>query len=51
MVIFLLSCGTAEVETPVELEPAPIPQMDAVSLLTRASLDLRGVRPTVEEIE
>ena len=36
------------VQTPTEDEAAP--EMDAVNLLIRASLDLRGVRPSVAEI-
>jgi hypothetical protein len=55
--IWILACGgpgVAEpplVEAPVSDEPAEVLHMDATALLTRASLDLRGVRPSVEEIE
>lgn len=44
MVLSLLSCDTAP-------ETGDIPQMSAVEWIERASLDLRGVRPTTEEIE
>lgn len=37
-------------DTPVA-EPATTVHMDAMNLLIRASLDLRGVRPSLEEIE
>lgn len=51
-----LACRTDElpVETPDAEAPVAdvvIEEMSAVDLLTRASLDLRGVRPTVAEIE
>jgi hypothetical protein len=32
-------------------EPEEIPHMDAVELLTRTSLDLRGIRPTTDEFQ
>ena len=41
----LVSCSTTSEET-----PAVPPQMDAVSALTRISIDLRGVRPTADEV-
>lgn len=41
----LVSCGTTADEA-----PAAPPQMDATSALTRISIDLRGVRPTAEEL-
>ena len=43
--VTLLACVSAP--TP----EAEVPEMSAVDLLERASLDLRGVRPTVAEIE
>jgi len=47
----LLACDPA-VDTPVELiEPATAPDLDPAVLLTRASLDLRGVRPTLDELD
>lgn len=42
--VILLACADPP-------EVAETPEMGAVDLLERASLDLRGVRPTVEEIE
>jgi hypothetical protein len=45
MVILLLACATPE-PTPV----AAIPEMSATDALIRASLDLRGVRPSVDEL-
>ena len=55
--ILFLSCAQplpvddAEVAEVVETQPVAIEHMSAVALLTRASLDLRGVRPTLDEIE
>lgn len=45
LLVSAAACGPAPEEAPV------VPEMDAVSLLTRASLDLRGVRPDPTEIE
>ncbi|MEO0604142.1 MAG: hypothetical protein AAF211_22085, partial [Myxococcota bacterium] len=46
----LVGCGTpAEAPAPVEL--APIETLSAVQLLVRASLDVRGTRPSTEELE
>lgn len=57
MMFLLLSCGgplpvedTDEVVLEV-VETKAVEHMEPVALLTRASLDLRGVRPSVEEIE
>lgn len=47
LVLALMACNTDEVEG---VPPAPT-DLEPVDLLTRASLDLRGVRPTVAEIE
>ncbi len=47
MVILLLACVTTEDSAPVV---EAIPQMDVSSALVRASLDLRGVRPSPAEI-
>lgn len=45
LMLTLLACATEP-----ETEPAAPPQMDAASALTRISIDLRGVRPTTDEI-
>lgn len=45
MVIFLMACVSTEPE------PAADPVVDGTALLIRASLDLRGVRPSVQEME
>lgn len=49
----LLGCGT---ESPAPSEPAPeapeaVVELSRLDLLTRMSLDLRGVRPSIAEIE
>ena len=50
--MFFLSCLTPELEPEVGVETVEVvPEMDALRLLTRASLDLRGVRPSIDEIE
>jgi len=43
--------GTADGGSDAGAQEAPASSLDAVQLLARASLDLRGVRPSVEEIE
>lgn len=49
--LLLLGCGAKPTpSTPVE-EAHTVPALDPVALLSRASLDLRGVRPTVAEIQ
>lgn len=44
----LLACAD---DAPAPVDPDAIPVMDDVRYLTRLSLDLRGTRPTAEEIE
>jgi hypothetical protein len=51
LILLALSCGEFEGEASPPAADAAAPEMTAVALLTRASLDLRGVRPSVEEIE
>jgi hypothetical protein len=46
MVMWLLACAPA----PSTPDVAPIPAMSATDALVRVSLDLRGVRPSVEEL-
>ena len=56
--IWMLACGgpselptQTEVQEPVLQEEVQVLHMDSLALLNRASLDLRGVRPSLEEIE
>ena len=44
--LLLMGCGGVAEDSGA----AEVPEMSAVDLLTRVSLDLRGVRPTVEEL-
>lgn len=48
--IALVACAP-EAEVARDLPPEEVPQMAAVKVLERASLDLRGVRPSVAELE
>ena len=47
MVILMLACGSSssEVTQPVASEP------DAVAMLTRISMDIRGVRPSIDDVD
>ena len=47
MVILVLACGSSssEVTQPVASES------DAVAMLTRISMDIRGVRPSIEDVD
>ncbi len=47
LLLTLASCATSEEPSGDE----PMPQMEATRLLIRASLDLRGVRPSLEELD
>ena len=60
LLLLLLACGgdpePAAQGGPVDLSPpidpaTALPAMDDAAVLTRASLDLRGVRPTIEELD
>ncbi|MDP2309506.1 MAG: hypothetical protein Q8P18_26020 [Pseudomonadota bacterium] len=50
---WIVGCHSAEVEAPEAVAGVAdsVASLGAVSALTRASLDLRGVRPTLSEIE
>ncbi len=49
----LLACGADDPvdPTPDTQDAADIPEMSSTELLTRLSLDLRGVRPSVDELQ
>ncbi|MDP6935322.1 MAG: hypothetical protein QGG40_20550, partial [Myxococcota bacterium] len=53
LLVLLVGCADAPVDesSQAQIPEEVVPTMSSVDLLSRASLDLRGVRPSIEEIE
>ena len=51
LLLALVACNNAADKDPIDDTPDAILEMSEVDLLIRASLDARGVRPTVAELE
>ncbi|MDG1480560.1 MAG: DUF1549 domain-containing protein [Myxococcota bacterium] len=50
-VLLFAGCGEEPAQPHAEAIEAPMPEMDSLRLLSRMSLDLRGTRPSRDEIE
>jgi hypothetical protein len=48
--LLLVACGEPEPRPAAAVDPVRIPELEGSALLTRISLDLRGIRPTEAEI-
>ena len=47
MVFLMLACGSSS----SEITPPTAPESDSVAMLTRISMDVRGIRPSVEDVD